>query len=239
MLDQIRVVLVETSHPGNIGAVARAMKTMDLKHLYLVSPKHFPDPQATAMASNADDILDNCQVVETLEQAISDCQLVYGCTARARDLQWPMKSAEACALDVKAHTQLGAKVAVVFGRESTGLSNEELWLCQAGVTIPTSSSYRSLNIAQAVQLIAYELFKHQTNQLVPKIVDDEIVSHDALELFFTHLQKVLIDIEFMRADEPKRLMPKLRRLFNRTLIQDSEMNILRGILTQIEKKRAK
>jgi tRNA (cytidine32/uridine32-2'-O)-methyltransferase len=238
MLEQVRVVLVETSHPGNIGAVARAMKTMDLKHLYLVSPKHFPDPQATAMASNADDILDNCHVVDSLAQAIGDCQYVYGCTARARDLQWPMRSAEECALEVKAHAQVGAKVAVVFGRESTGLSNDELWLCQAGVTIPTSQTYRSLNLAQAVQLIAYELFKHQSDTK-SQMVADETVTHDALELFFVHLQKVLIDIEFMQADEPKRLMPKLRRLFNRASIQVSEMNILRGILTQIEKMRAK
>jgi len=228
MLKNIKVVLVETSHPGNIGSVARAMKTMGLENLVLVQPKIFPSDEATALASGADDILQRAEVCHSLEEAIADCQLVLGATARSRDLEWPMYHPK----ELMSHIA-GKKVALVFGRERSGLTNEELWLCQAGIQIPTSPEYRSLNLSQAVQIVAYELWNGQIDKPTPEPMD--VVSHAAMDLFYQHLEKVLIQIEFMKADEPKRLMPKLKRLFNRSGVQESEMNILRGILSQIQK----
>jgi tRNA (cytidine32/uridine32-2'-O)-methyltransferase len=234
MLNSIQVVLVETSHPGNIGSVARAMKTMGLKHLVLVNPKKFPDPEATALASGAEDVLNQARVCTSFDEAIADCQHVYGCTARPRDLNWPMYSPRQWVDGIE--KQKG-NIALVFGRERNGLTNDELWRCHAGLMIPTSLEYRSLNLAQAVQILAYELqvkFGEQVHLPSPTV--DAKVDTKAMENFYQHLEKVLIDIDFMRADEPKRLMPKLRRLFNRSEIQISEMNILRGVLTQIQKK---
>jgi tRNA (cytidine32/uridine32-2'-O)-methyltransferase len=234
MLDSIKIVLVETSHPGNIGATARAMKTMGLKNLVLVQPKYFPHPEATAMASGADDILEQAKVVNCFSEAIADCHFVYGCTARARDLEWPMLLPRELSEQSYQNLQNGLNIAIVFGRERTGLTNEELWLCHAGVHIPTSPVYRSLNVAQAVQIICYELYQGQANTAFHSLSSD-VVSSSAMQQFYQHLEQVLIDIQFMRADEPKRLLPKLRRLFNRCQIQASEMNILRGILTQVQK----
>jgi tRNA (cytidine32/uridine32-2'-O)-methyltransferase len=229
MLNFIKVVLVETSHPGNIGSVARAMKTMGLSHLVLVNPKIFPSEEADAMASGADDILANAELVSSLEEAIADCQLVLGATARSRDLEWPMYHPKQLMQHIA-----GKKTALIFGRESSGLSNEELWLCHAGIQIPTSPEYRSLNLSQAVQIVAYELWNARDH--LSSEMSQELVNSFSMQHFYQHLEKVLIDIEFMKADEPKRLMPKLKRLFNRAEIRQSEMNILRGILTQIDKK---
>ena len=234
MLNSIQVVLVETSHPGNIGSVARAMKTMGLKHLVLVNPKKFPDAEATALASGAEDVLNHARICASFDEAIADCQHVFGCTARSRDLSWPMYSPREWVDTIE---QLSGKIALVFGRERIGLTNDELWRCHAGLMIPTSLEYRSLNLAQAVQILAYELqVKFGEECSLPSSNLDEQVDMQAMENYYQHLEKVLVDIDFMRADEPKRLMPKLRRLFNRAEIQSSEMNILRGILTQIQKK---
>ena len=234
-LDLIKIVLVATSHPGNIGATARAMKTMGLQHLCLVAPKTFPHPDAQALASGAEDVLLNAMIYPSLEAAVADCQYVYGTTARPRDLTWPMLTPSAMATSIK--QQLPAKIAIVFGRERTGLSNDELWLCQAGVMIPTSSAYRSLNLSQAVQIIAYELFKALGEaDMVAMNMDEPVVNQAAMNQFYQHLTDVLIAIEFMQANEPKRLMPKLKRLFNRVPIYAADMNILRGILTQIMRK---
>lgn len=234
MLDSIRIVLVETSHPGNIGSVARAMKTMGLQHLVLVNPHKFPDETATAMASGAEDVLLNAKVCTSFIDAIADCQHVVGCTARARDLAWPMFTPRQW---VESLGTKSGNIALVFGRERTGLTNDELWLCQAGIMIPTAKVYRSLNLAQAVQILAYELqVKWSVEGEIIHQPADTKVSAVAMEHFYTHLENMLIDTEFMQASEPKRLMPKLRRLFNRAEVYESEMNILRGILTQIQKK---
>lgn len=229
MFNHIKIVLVETSHPGNIGSVARAMKTMGLQNLVLVNPQVFPSEEAFALSSGASDILDCAQVVSALEEAIVDCELVLGTTARARDLEWPMHHP-------KMLPQLiGTKPsAIVFGRERSGLTNAELWLCHAGIQIPTSPDYRSLNLAQAVQIVAYELWNGQYEMAqTPSSVP--LANVEAYEQFYAHLERLMIEVQFMRADEPKRLMPKIRRLFNRAQVQRSEMNILRGILAQIEK----
>jgi tRNA (cytidine32/uridine32-2'-O)-methyltransferase len=236
MFEQIKIELVATSHPGNIGSCARAMKTMGLKHLVLVQPKSFPSPDASALASGAEDILAAASIYEHLQDAIADCHWVIGTTARPRDLSWPMYAPEMMAVEAKQRLAEGQKIALVFGRESSGLSNEELWLCHAGLTIPTSAEYRSLNLSQAVQIIAYELFKQLGDFAIPELASEQVTVL-ALENFFIHLQTVLIEIGFMSAEEPKRLMPKLKRLFHRAKIQVSEMNILRGILTSIQQGR--
>jgi tRNA (cytidine32/uridine32-2'-O)-methyltransferase len=228
MLEHIQIVLVETSHPGNIGSVARAMKTMGIENLVLVNPKVFPSEEALAMASGADDILSKAKVVDSFEQAIGDCELVLGATARSRDLEWPMHHPKALP-----HKIGHKKTALVFGRERTGLTNEELWRCHGGIHIPTSPQYRSLNLAQAVQIVAYEIWDGQHQVSNPDI--EPLATVTGLEQFYQHLERVLIRVEFMRSDEPKRLMPKIRRLFNRAEVLQSEMNILRGILTQIER----
>lgn len=229
MFNHIKIVLVETSHPGNIGSVARAMKTMGLSHLVLVNPKVFPSDEAFALSSGAHDILDKAKVVSSFEEAIIDCELVLGTTARARDLEWPMHHPRMLS------QLIGQKsTALVFGRERSGLTNSELWLCQAGIHIPTSPDYRSLNLAHAVQIVAYELWNGQ-HEITKPLPSAPLANVEAHEQFYAHLERLMIDVQFMRADEPKRLMPKIRRLFNRAKIQQSEMNILRGILAQIEK----
>lgn len=229
MFNHIKIVLVETSHPGNIGSVARAMKTMGLRHLVLVNPKVFPSDEAFALSSGAHDILDKASVVSSLEDALGDCELVLGTTARARDLEWPMYHPK------QLPDFIGNKsTALVFGRERTGLTNQELWLCQAGIHIPTSPEYRSLNLAQAVQIVAYEIWNGQ-EQLAKVASSAPLANVEAHEQFYAHLERLMIEVEFMQADSPKRLMPKIRRLFNRAQVQQSEMNILRGILAQIEK----
>lgn len=233
VLDNLKIVLVETSHPGNIGASARAMKTMGLRNLVMVKPKYFPHPEAIAMASGAEDILQNAEVVDNLAQAVADCHWVIGTTARPRDLAWPMFTPRTLITELKSELKLNQQIAIVFGRERTGLSNEELWLCQAGLTIPTHPSYHSLNLSQAVQIMAYELYQNFADCSL-EMKNTEQVNAAALEQFFQHLQQVLILIGFMSATEPKRLMPKLKRLFHRAKIEVSEMNILRGILTQIQ-----
>jgi len=236
MLEQIKIILVETSHPGNIGAAARAMKTMGLEQLVLVNPKSFPDPQAVAMASGAEDVLQQAVVVADLATAIADCHWVLGATARARDLSWPMFTPKQITAAVLPRVHQGQRIALVFGRESSGLTNDELWLCHAGITIPTSPHYRSLNLSQAVQIIAYELFQG-LGDFQPVAAESCPVNAQAMAQFYQHLEEVLVEIGFMQKDEPKRLLPKLKRLFNRSAPEALEMNILRGFLTQIQQWR--
>lgn len=235
-LNQIKIILVETSHPGNIGATARAMKTMGLTQLVLVNPKTFPDPQAVAMASGAEDVLQQATVVADLATAIANCHWVLGATARARDLSWPMLTPKGITAAILPRIQQGQEIALVFGRESSGLTNDELWLCHAGITIPTSSHYRSLNLSQAVQIIAYELFQ-ALGDCKPVHLENHPVNAQAMAQFYLHLEEVLVEIGFMQQDEPKRLLPKLKRLFNRCAPEAMEMNILRGILTQVQQWR--
>jgi tRNA (cytidine32/uridine32-2'-O)-methyltransferase len=230
MNSQIRVVLVETSHPGNIGAAARAMKNMCLQTLYLVRPKLFPHDEATARASGADDVLENAVVVDTLQQAIADCQLVYGASARLRSLPWPLSTPRECAAQVVEAAQAG-HVALVFGRERTGLSNEELALCQSLVHIPTNPDYASLNVAAAVQILAYEVLmaSQQTASQPIQAPDSRLATQQEVEGMFEHLESTLIDLDYLDPQNPRQLMRRLRRLFNRVQLEDTEVNIIRGI----------
>ncbi len=238
---QIRFVLVETSHPGNIGAAARAMKVMGFHHLVLVRPKKFPHPQAFWRAKHAEDIVENAVVVATLAQAVADCHFVYGTSARQRSLPWPRQSARACARDAYAALQSNAKtsIAFVFGREDSGLNNEELQRCTKHATIPANRRYSSLNLAQAVQIIAYELFQlaEESPPQVPGSEDWDapVAPQHQVELLLKHLEQVLTQIEFFDQDNPRKLMPRMRRFFQRAVLDTNEVGIWRGILTSMQK----
>ncbi len=234
LLSNIKIVLVETSHSGNIGAVARAMKNMTMTNLCLVSPKLFPHADATARAAGADDILARAKIYETLQEAIADCTLVIGASARSRTISWTEVTPRECAEKV-VHEFGDEKIAIVFGRENSGLKNEELDLCRFLLHIPCNQNYSSLNIAAAVQVICYELFiAAQNGEVARKVVgdedDQELATNEQMELFYEHLAQTLADIDFMRTDKEKSLMRRLRRIYNRAELRSKEVDILRGIL---------
>ncbi len=238
MLDQIRIVLVGTSHTGNIGSVARAMKTMGLSQLWLVSPKELPDGQAYALSAGASEVLANARVVDTLEEAIGDCGLIVGASARSRTLSWPMLEPRECG--EKAVQEATQKpVALVFGRENNGLTNEELQLCNFHVCIPANPEYSSLNLAMAVQIVAYEV---RVAALAAKPVaaeadETQYPTSLQMERFFVHLEETLNDTGFIIKQHPGVVMTKLKRLFTRARPEEAELNILRGILTSVQRKQ--
>lgn len=233
-LDHIRIVLSHTSHPGNIGAAARAMKTMGLGRLYLINPKHFPHKDADAMACGAQDILTGATVCATLDEALNGAVLAAGVTARRRDLSHKMYSARDSASWLLEQTVNG-DIALVFGTEMSGLTNAELDKCQRLVTIPSNPECSSLNLAAAVQVMAYELFtasapaQHKTKEGEPAALEE-------VENFYRHLEQTLIRIGFLDPQHPKRLMSRLRRLYARAAPEKEEVSILRGILTETNKK---
>jgi len=233
----IRIVLTRISHPGNIGSAARAMKTMGLGRLCLVAPARFPATEATVMAAGADDVLDRAQVFPDVRSAVADCGLVVGTTARARHLPWRVVEPRAAAAEVAAAAAT-SEVAVLFGAERTGLTNDEIELCQLLLTIPTGSAYGSLNVAMAVQIVAYELL------LATRAVDEEaagrgipLASATEMQRFYGHLEQVLDEIDFHDRTGEGHLMARLRRFFNRAVPDQNEINILRGILTSVQGKR--
>lgn len=239
----IRAVLVETSHPGNIGASARAMKTMGLSRLALVSPRAFPDDEATARAAGAGDLLEAATVHATLDDALVGCEFVIGASARSRTIQWPTASPREAAERI-ASEFAGREVAVVFGRERTGLDNEELERCNLLVTIDANPDYPSLNLAAAVQVIAYELrVAHRTPMRVGAAPLRRDSTHwataDEMEHLYAHLERVMLTTGFLDPDAPRHLMRRLRRLFNRARLDDNELNILRGLLSSVENPTGK
>jgi tRNA (cytidine32/uridine32-2'-O)-methyltransferase len=237
-LGNIRIVLVNTSHPGNIGAVARAMKNMCLSQLYLVEPKKYPHDEATWRAASAGDVLDSAIVCETLADAIADCQLVIGTSARERTVPWPLLDPRHCMERAYKEAEANHKVAVVFGREDRGLTNEELHRCNLHVHIPANPDYSSLNIAMAVQVLSYELRMAQLSEELSSNDmadwDVPVAGADELERYLIHLEETLRDINFLRPEAPKKLMTRLRRLYQRTRLDEMEVNILRGILTSTQ-----
>jgi len=230
LLSNIRIVLVETSHPGNIGAVARAMKNMCLSDLYLVSPKIFPSADATSRASGADDLLASAVVCESLQEAIADCQLVIGASARSRSITVPDESPRVCAerLAVEAKDK---KIAILFGRENSGLKNHELDLCQTLLSIPSNPAYSSLNIAAAVQVVCYELMvAAQLEVAQPKVLESPLATSAQMESFYEHLYQALEEIGFINPEKSTSIMRRLRRVYHRASLDTKELDILRGIL---------
>jgi tRNA/rRNA methyltransferase len=228
VLSNVRVILSHTSHPGNIGAAARAMKTMGLSKLCLINPRHFPDAQARAMAASADDILANAVVCSTLEEALQGVVFVVGMSARVRDIsQEVLAPREAMPLVAQ---QARQPVALLFGAETSGLTNDELARCQLMVRIPVNPEYTSLNLAAAVQLVSYELRLAAGHDecSAPEVVP---ASAEHVEGFFTQLEETLTEIEFLHGQQSTKLMHKLRRLYARARLELEEVNILRGILT--------
>lgn len=237
MLDKVKIVLVGTSHSGNIGSAARAMKVMGLSQLVLVDPQCELDEQAFALASGAGDIIENAVTVNTLEEAIGDCSLVVGSSARSRTLEWPMLEPRECGEKVALESSQ-SQVALIFGRERTGLTNDELQKCHYHVCIPANPEYSSLNLAMAVQTISYEVRVAHLNLEKQKYTNDEVSEyprHKELELFYQHLEKVMIETQFIAKDQPGQVLNKLRRLFSRARPEAQELNILRGVLTAVEK----
>ena len=228
-----RIVLVRTSHPGNIGAAARAMKTMGLERLYLVAPLHYPHPDATARASWADDVLERARVYATLEEAIADCTLVVGASARQRTLPWPLLDARGTAERIASAAE---ETAIVFGAEQSGLDNHEIERCAILLQIPSSADYGSLNLAAAVQIVAYELRMAARADSAPA-PETPLATAAELEYFYTHLQRVMEAADFLDPGNPKHLMRRMRRLFNRAHLDQNELNILRGLLAAYDKPR--
>jgi tRNA (cytidine32/uridine32-2'-O)-methyltransferase len=233
----IRVILVDTNHPGNIGAVARAMKNMGLRDLHLVRPRAFPDAEATARASGADDVLDAARVHQEFADAIADCGLVIGTSARSRHLPWDLVEPRECAARAVDFSGTG-NVALVFGSERFGLSNAELNRCNLLVTIPTHPDYSSLNIAMAVQVLAYEIWL-LTRPGMPAAQPKDVPLATAGEMarLYEHFEQVLNEIDFRDRTGGENLMIRIRRLFNRAQVDQNEVNILRGILTAVQGKR--
>lgn len=231
-LSHVRIVLVGTTHPGNIGATARAMKNMGLRDLALVSPKVFPSGEATARASGADDVLASARVCRDLQEAIGDCALVVGASARLRTISWPQLDPRKCAQQLCAKN---AKTAILFGREHSGLTNEELERCHYLLHIPCDPTFSSLNVAAAVQIVAYELFLAAREQTPTGTTGPALATADEMESFYGHLERTLCDLRFLheRKTGPS-VMRRLRRIFNRSALEKKEIHLLRGILTAVQ-----
>lgn len=231
-MNTTRIVLVETSHPGNIGAAARAMKNMGLNDLALVRPRHFPHAEATARASGADDVLARASVHERLEDAIADCPLVYAASARQRSIRWPEASPRGAALNI---VELADErpCAVVFGPETSGLDNADIALAQSLLCIPSVPEFGSLNLAMAVQVVAYELRLAGLNSQPPTQPPEALASQDELENYYVHLETCLRESGFLNPASPRHLMQRLRRLYARALPSQNEINIMRGMLVAL------
>ncbi|EAR56961.1 putative RNA methyltransferase, TrmH family protein [Photobacterium sp. SKA34] len=236
MLDKIRVVLVGTSHPGNIGSAARAMKVMGLTNLVLVDPACEIDSHTIALAAGAADVVENAKIVKTLDEAVADCGFVVGSSARSRTLEWPQLDPRENGIKVVAESNLHP-VAILFGRERTGLTNEELQKCHCHVYIPANPEYSSLNLAMAVQTVSYEVRMAylDSQKYTGKTEVEEYPRAQELEMFYEHLEKVTRQTRFINKNHPGVVMAKLRRLFTRARPEQQELNILRGILSSVEK----
>lgn len=235
LVENIRVVMVETTHPGNIGAAARAMKAMGYENLYLVKPKIYPNAEATARAAGADDILTNAVVCDSLEEALQGCVTVIASSARPRAISSPVFTPREYASKLSEKTKLGP-VALVFGRESSGLSNEELEHCNVILQIPTNPDFSSLNVASAIQILCYE-FIQGSQCLQTEKTDREkgqLATTDEMKYFYDHLQQSMIDVGFLNPEQPRKLMRRLKSLFNRAHLDENEVSILRGFLAAVQ-----
>jgi TrmH family RNA methyltransferase len=238
-LNRIRIVLVQPSLGGNIGGCARAMKNMGLTRLVLVAPDDFPGEEASARAAGADDVLAQAQVYATLDEAIADCHLVIGASARERRIAWPMLAPDEAARRVVTAAAAGQEVAVLFGRERTGLTNDELDRCQILVNIPANPEFSSLNLACAVQVIAYEIRCAAETSDAEASVDstdmlgEPLATSGEVQRFYEHLDQVMVETGFLDPENPRLLRRRIMRLFNRVKLTSNEVNILRGILSAV------
>ncbi len=237
-LENIKIVLLRPFHPGNIGSAARAMKTMGLNRLVLVNPRQFPSDEATKMATSADDILKNALIVDDISEAIGDCSLVIASTARSRGYDLPILSPEKAArllTQSACNTLKPQMVAIVFGPERTGLINQDLEYATHRVTIPASPDYSSLNLAAAVQTLCYEICKANQLQSERNEATRLLPDAQAMDLFYQHLETTLKETGFINKKHPGEVMKKLKRLFTRAEMDETELNIMRGILSSVER----
>lgn len=237
LLNSVKVVLVGTTHPGNIGATARAMKNMGILDLALVEPKEFPSDVATFRSKAAKDILEKASVHKSLEEAISECELVVGTSARGRTVPWPVLNPREAAEEMH-KSSLNGKVAIVFGREDRGLTNEELGLCNFHVHIPSDPEYSSLNLSQAVQILAYEirLSYLQDRHVNKEYWDVELANNEQTERLINHMDELMQEVDFYDVENPRKLLVRVRRFFKRSKIDVMEANIFRGLFATIQKK---
>ena len=237
--DSIKIVLVGTTHPGNIRAAARAIKTMGLRHLDLVCPKEFPSEQAIYRSKAAKDILENARIYQSLLESVKDCEMVIGTSARNRKVPWPVLDPKNASKEINSNVRNNSKVAIVFGREDRGLTNEELGLCNLHVHIPTNEDYTSLNLAQAVQIMTYEVrmsFIGEDNLESDQEWDVDIATSDQTERLIEHMDELMQDVEFYDIENPRKLLMRVRRFFKRSGIDVMEANIFRGLFSTIQKK---
>lgn len=234
-LKNIRVVLCETSHPGNIGAAARALKTMGLSQLCLVNPKRFPDPEAQWRASRAIDVLAGARVCGSLDEALAGAAFSVACSARSREVAVPEVTVREAAAQL-VEVARAQPVAVVFGNETFGLTTAEVNKCRLVAAIPANPDYSSLNLAAAVQVFAYEL-RMAAGGRASRDEPREMAGHEEVEGFYTHLEQTMVETGFLNPEHPKKLMPRLRRLFARAQLEKEEVNILRGILKALGKPK--
>ena len=233
-MQNIRIVLDQTSHGGNIGAVARAMKNMDLYHLYLVSPKDYPSEDATARSSGADDILNNAQIFSSLKDAVSDCQYVIGTSARARELSLPTITPREFANDTLALTNIN--IACVFGNERIGLENRQLALCNKQLIIPTQEKFSSLNLAMAVQIVCYELYTaHQSGQKHAITAKVDSATSGEKESLIDFIEELATEVKFSNPDQPKKLSVRIRQIVSKSNFTSSEVSLMRGFLKNLKK----
>ena len=236
MTSLVRIVLIDPSHPGNIGSVARAMKNMGLSDLVLVRPRDFPHPESLVLAAGADDVLERARVVEQVPEAVSDCGLVAGTTSRPRHLNWNFLTPRDLALQVAALAP-DSRAALLFGSERYGLANEDLEFCNLLVRIPANPDYCSLNLAMSVQLLSYELLLARENPASITQIERPLANGAQMELLYEHLARVMDHVGFEDRNGEGHLMSRIRRLFNRAQPDQNEVNILRGFFTAIEGSR--
>lgn len=234
-LENIHIVLVEPSHPGNIGAAARAMKTMGLSRLAVVNPQRFPDPQAEWRAAGAGDVIARCRVHDGLDAALGACRWVAGTSARQRRIPWPAGDVREVAAEIVRQAATG-EVAVIFGREKSGLTNDELQRCNKHLQIPASPDYPSLNLAMAVQVVAYEIFRQSTGALPAPVWDRAPATVAEVEALLAHLEGVLRETEFLDAENPGQTLTRMRRLFTRVQLDETEVGMLRGVLAHLGRR---
>ena len=236
-LNTVKVVLVGTTHPGNIGAAARAIKNMGIYNLALVKPKEFPSDIAIYRSKAAKDILENAEMYESLEDAIAGCKLVVGTSARARSVPWPVFNPRDAAEEMSKISKQG-NVAIVFGREDRGLTNDELGLCNFHVHIPSDPKYSSLNLSQAVQILAYEIrLAYSRDEVISEVKwDVDLANNEQTERLIDHMEELMQDVEFYDVENPRKLLLRVRRFFKRSKIDVMEANIFRGLFSAIQKR---
>ena len=232
----INIVLIETSHPGNIGSVARAMKTMGLKNLLLINPRKFPSGDANALSGNAIDILEKAKVYKNLKEAIKDSTFVYATSARVRTIQWPTKNAQDAAEEIVKQVSANKKISFIFGREDRGLTNEELQIANTHIEIPANPEYPVLNIAMSAQIICYEILKASIDTTARDWHDYPEVDSENLQMLIDHFIETATDIDVINPDNPKKIISRIKRMFTRLHPDEMETNFLRGFLSGIKKK---